>query len=106
MRRGASDNKLASVEAKLRHRASFELADDEIEVLRTQYASLDAGQSRLHANVASAARVQTAKEAEFSDWKVLWRSPLFSFPSFDSLNRWRRRCWGISFSPMAVSLPI
>eukprot|EP00873_Tetraselmis_striata_P037865 jgi/Tetstr1/458129/TSEL_044621.t1 len=90
MRRGASENKLASAERKLRERASFELAEDEVEALRTQYAQLDTGQSRLHASVASAARVQTAKEAEFSNWKIRYPSVLEGFESFSAAAHGKR----------------
>lgn len=72
MRRGTSEAALQAAERKFLGRASFELAEDEIEALRDQFrqSNFDTAPSRLHADVTSLARQQNARDTEFSDWKV------------------------------------
>jgi len=76
LRRGntsTSTSSLSTVEKRLGGKASFELPEEDIEAVRTHFGgalSLDTAPLRLHSNVTCVARAQSAKEAEWLDWKV------------------------------------
>uniref|UniRef100_A0A061R3J9 Trehalose 6-phosphate phosphatase n=1 Tax=Tetraselmis sp. GSL018 TaxID=582737 RepID=A0A061R3J9_9CHLO len=84
LRRGASEQAIEAVHRKLADRASFELAEDELETLRAQLTNqtFNLAPSRLHSDITSATRLLSSKEAEYADWKMRYPSILDDFDTF------------------------
>eukprot|EP00951_Prasinocladus_malaysianus_P010771 scaffold79389_cov32-Prasinocladus_malaysianus.AAC.2 len=91
LRRGQSEQELAArLERKFADRASFELAEDELEALRVQINSQAflTAPSRLHADVTALNKAQALKDAEFQEWKARHRKHPSVLDKFVEFSQW------------------